>query len=504
MPLSSGLRGLRAAGRWRVDRGPAYGSASPNEGYYLEFVAFGQLRCRVVRPADDPLVEFDRHPPRFERKPVEQVGHAERPVLVAILTVYPYPHLTLRRAIPAGVDYAPPAAAGQAARPKAVLQAGPAVLYNAAVNHEMPEIERRKTRTVPLGSLTIGGGAPITVQSMTNTRTADAEATIAQIERLARAGADIVRVAVPTRQDTAALAEIIDHSPVPIVADVHFHFQRALEAIEAGAAKIRLNPGNIDDRDQVRQVISAAAAAGVAVRVGVNEGSVIDRRPGQRRDDQLARPLDRLMVDKLADYVELFEKEGFANLVLAAKSHDALTCVAANRLISQRWDYPLHLGVTHAGVPETASIRSAAAIGALLCEGIGDTIRISYAGDPVEEVRAGVELLCSLRLRRRKGVELIACPTCGRLQMDLGPMVEQVRSALADIEAPIVVAMMGCTVNGPGEADGADVAICAGKDKAVLYSAGRRIRTVPADSIVQTVVAEARKVAAERSDISGD
>ena len=359
----------------------------------------------------------------------------------------------------------------------------------------LPEIERRAARAVDVGGVTIGGAAPVSVQSMTNTATANAEATLAQVAALADAGADLVRVAVPTSLDTASLERIVGESPVPIIADVHFHFERALEAVAAGVAKIRLNPGNISDREQVRRVIDAAGAAGTAIRVGVNEGSVVARADGPQREADLARPLAELMVDKLAEYVAIFTDAGFENLVLAAKSHDAVTCVAAGRLVARRWDYPVHLGVTHAGPPATAAMRSAAAIGTLLCEGIGDTIRISYAGDPVNEVRAAVELLCSLRLRDRHGIELIACPTCGRLQMDLTDIVDQVRLALADVTTPLTVALMGCVVNGPGEAESADVAICAGKDKAILYRRGKRIRTVGANQIVHAVVDEVRQLA---------
>jgi (E)-4-hydroxy-3-methylbut-2-enyl-diphosphate synthase len=364
---------------------------------------------------------------------------------------------------------------------------------------ELPEIQRRQTRAVRVGSVTIGGDAPVSVQSMTNTRTADAGATLEQVRALAAAGADLVRVAVPTRDDTASLGEIVAGSPVPIIADVHFHFERALEAIAAGVAKIRLNPGNLTDRGQVREVIAAASEAGAAIRVGVNEGSVVERADVYRRAAERARPLGALMVEKLAEYIDIFEEAGFEDLVLAAKSHDAFTCVAVNRLIAQRWDYPLHLGVTHAGLPGTASIRSSAALGALLCEGIGETIRLSYAGDPVQEVRAGVELLCCLRLRQRRGVELIACPTCGRLQMDLAPKVDEVRQALVDVEAPLTVALMGCVVNGPGEAQSADVAICAGKGKAILYRHGEKVRTVATDEIVDAVVTEVRRLARGQS-----
>jgi len=343
---------------------------------------------------------------------------------------------------------------------------------------------------VVVGNVTIGGDAPVTVQGMTKPTTADAEATIAQVRALAGAGADLVRVAAATKADTAALPEITAASPVPIIADVHFHFDRALEAIDAGAAKIRLNPGNIKDRRQVLRILPAAADARAAIRVGINEGSVVERQDARRRADDLKRPLAELMADKLAEYLEIFAEADFHNLVLSAKSHDAVTTVAASRLLAQRWDYPLHLGVTHAGTVATGAIRSAAALGALLADGIGDTIRISYAGDPVAEVHAGVELLCSLRLRRRRGVDLIACPTCGRTQMDVAKVAEQVRRALADITQPITVAVMGCVVNGPGEADGADVAICAGKAKAVLYRRGKKLRTVSADEIVQAIVAE--------------
>lgn len=360
--------------------------------------------------------------------------------------------------------------------------------------------KRRRSRCVHVGGLQIGAGAPISVQSMTNTRTADVEATLQQIEALAAAGAELVRLATPTRADTAALRQIVPRSDVPLVADVHFQFRRALEAIDAGAAKIRLNPGNISDRQQVRRVIAAAAAAGVAIRVGVNEGSIVERKDARRRAEQLAKPIDQLMAEKLTEYLQVFHEADFHNIVLSAKTHDAVTCIAVNRRIARLWDYPIHLGLTHAGPARTGAIRSAAALGTLLSEGIGDTIRISYLGDPVEEVHAGLELLYSLHLRRRKGIELIACPTCGRAQMDIAPIAEQVRLALADLKVPITVAVMGCVVNGPGEADGADVAICAGAGKAVLYRHGRKIRIVEEDQLVHAIVTEARQIAQQRDE----
>jgi len=360
--------------------------------------------------------------------------------------------------------------------------------------HNYPGIERRRTRAVDVGGVTIGGGAPVVVQSMTNTTTADVEATCAQIDALAVGGCELVRVAAATRDDTAALPEIVKRSPVPIIADVHFHFERALEAIAAGAAKIRLNPGNIADRDQVREVIAAAKDAGVAIRVGVNEGSIVERREGDKRQADLDTPLVDLMVAKLTEYLAVFEEADFGDLVLSAKSHDAVTTVAINRAIAERWDYPIHLGVTHAGLPEDAAYPSAAALGALLADGIGDTIRLSFTGDPVAEVHAAYELLAALRLRERRGVELVACPTCGRAQIDVAALAGQVKAALAEIDSPLTVAVMGCVVNGPGEAEGADVAVCLGQDKAVLYVHGQKLHTLTADEIVPAICDEAAKL----------
>jgi (E)-4-hydroxy-3-methylbut-2-enyl-diphosphate synthase len=344
---------------------------------------------------------------------------------------------------------------------------------------------RRVTRQVRVGNVPLGGGAPVVLQSMTSTHTRDIDATAAQINRLAAAGCDVVRVAVPDRQDAAALPEIIRQSPVPIVADVHFHYERALEAIEAGVAKIRLNPGNIKDRRQVDEVIQACKRAAIPIRIGVNEGSVVERqdkavRAAEKQD--LARDyhsnLIQLMVRKLQEYLQIFEENDFHDVVLAAKSPDPTIVIDVYREISRRFDFALHLGVTHAGPPETGRIRSIAALGTLLAEGIGDTIRISYAADPIHEVEDGKELLCRLGLRKRTGPELIACPTCGRIEVNLVTLVDQVRDRLAGIKSPIKVAVMGCIVNGPGEAEGADVALLAGKGKAVICVRGEPVRTV--------------------------
>lgn len=362
-----------------------------------------------------------------------------------------------------------------------------------------------------VGTVPIGGGAPVAVQSMTNTYTRDVDATVGQIDQLARAGADLVRVAVPHHEDTNALPAILAASPVPIIADVHFHFQRALEAVEAGVHKIRLNPGNINDRDQVIRVIDACKERSIPIRVGVNEGSIVERKDKARRAAEKSRlaeahdaGLIALMVEKLAAMLRIFEERGFHDLVLSAKSIDAPVVIAAYRALADRFEYPLHLGVTHAGPPETGRIRSIAALGTLLAEGIGDTLRISYAADPVYEVEDAKELLYSLKLRPRTEPELIACPTCGRIEVDLIKLVKDVRARLATIKAPVKVAVMGCVVNGPGEAEGADVAVFAGKGRGIIYVQGEQTRTVTEDQMLDALYEEclalARRV--ERGEAS--
>jgi len=370
---------------------------------------------------------------------------------------------------------------------------------------------RRKTRQVKIGKVRVGGDAPIGLQSMTNTHTHDIDATVAQINRLAAAGCDVVRVAVPDEADTQALPEILRQTTVPIVADVHFHYKRALEAVEAGVHKIRLNPGNIKDRQQVNEVIQACKDARIPIRVGVNEGGVVERQDKQVRAaekmnlaENRQATLVRLMLKKLEDYIRIFEENDFYDVVLAAKSNDARIVIDAYRAISERFDFPLHLGVTHAGPPETGRIRSMAALGTLLAEGIGDTLRISYAADPVLEVEDGKELLCCLGLRRRTGPELIACPTCGRLEVDLVKLVADVRTKLADeITIPMKVAVMGCVVNGPGECEGADVAIFAGKGKGIIYVQGEQKQTVAENQMLDALLQECHQFAArvERGEV---
>ncbi|MFA5863412.1 MAG: flavodoxin-dependent (E)-4-hydroxy-3-methylbut-2-enyl-diphosphate synthase [Phycisphaerae bacterium] len=348
------------------------------------------------------------------------------------------------------------------------------------------QIKRHKTRSVQVGNLTIGGNAPISIQSMTNTLTQDVDATVRQINRLTDAGADIVRVAVPTQKDTAALKEILAQVRVPIVADVHFHFDRALEAISAGVHKIRLNPGNIRDRDKVARVIGAAKDANIPIRIGVNSGSI-------RTSDQLETKVDprhmtKLMIEELDSYIRFFQAQRFEKLVLSAKSSDVPMTIALCQAIAKRYDYPLHLGLTHAGTVLTGSVRSADALGVLLFQGIGDTIRVSLSGDPVEEIYIAKQILADFGLRKFSSPELICCPTCGRCQIDLPKLAVQVEKQLRKIHKPVKVALMGCIVNGPGEAADADIALVAGRDCGFIYIKGKRIIRVTGPEMIKTLL----------------
>jgi (E)-4-hydroxy-3-methylbut-2-enyl-diphosphate synthase len=372
-------------------------------------------------------------------------------------------------------------------------------------------IPRHKTRKIVMGDkehgfVAIGGDAPVSVQSMTAGYTYEIDKCVAEIHKLAAAGADIVRVAVPERKDTEALKQILPQVSVPIVADVHFHFQRALEAIEAGVHKIRLNPGNITDREQVLKVIDACKERKLPIRVGVNEGSIVERKDKQKRLKELGGVFSEnknghflaIMVAKLEEYLEIFHERDFHDICISAKSIDPLLVIDAYVEISKRFDYPLHLGVTHAGPKETGTIRSVVPLGHLLASGIGDTIRISYANDPVYEVQDGLELLYVLGLRTRIGAELIACPTCGRIQVDLFKLVQEVRKELAkEIRLPIKVAVMGCVVNGPGECEGADVAIFAGDRRGIIYVQGEKVANVPEENILPALLDECRKFQAK-------
>jgi (E)-4-hydroxy-3-methylbut-2-enyl-diphosphate synthase len=315
---------------------------------------------------------------------------------------------------------------------------------------------------------------------MTKVPTTDIDRCVGQVEELVQAGCELVRIAVPRKADTEAFGLIARQVRVPLVADIHFSPARAIEAIEAGAAKIRLNPGNIKNRDDIHRIIDAAKAHNVAIRVGVNEASIRDLTqepiPFSERVD--------LMLAEMTQYVRLFEDRGFDRLVLSAKTSDTLRTIEVNRRIAAAFRYPLHLGLTHAGLPEHARIPSAIALGTLLAEGIGDTIRVSAAGNPVIETGMAQEILTSLGLREQRGLELIVCPTCGRTEIDVVELARKVEQAIRSLDKPLRIAVMGCVVNGPGEAADADFAICAGKDKAYFYRNGQKIATASESEII--------------------
>ncbi|MDH4203249.1 MAG: flavodoxin-dependent (E)-4-hydroxy-3-methylbut-2-enyl-diphosphate synthase [Phycisphaerae bacterium] len=346
-------------------------------------------------------------------------------------------------------------------------------------------LKRRKTKTAAVGPIKLGHQYPIAVQTMTKVFTTDVAACLRQIRQLEKCGCDLVRIAVPTQADTAALAKIVAKSPMPVVADVHFSATRAIEAIEAGAVKIRLNPGNVKDKNDIRRIIDCAKAHKIAIRVGVNEASIRDLK-----SDVAPAKRTALMLKEMRSYVRLFEKAGFDNLVLSAKSADTVRTIEVNRAIAENFDYPIHIGLTHAGLPEDALVPSSVAIGTLLAEGIGDTIRVSVAGDPVEEIRIGKQILHSLGLTPHKGPELIVCPTCGRCQVNVVALAKKVRKRLEGITKPIRVAVMGCVVNGPGEAADADLAICAGAGKGYLYKQGKKIAVVEEDQLLDALMKE--------------
>jgi (E)-4-hydroxy-3-methylbut-2-enyl-diphosphate synthase len=347
-------------------------------------------------------------------------------------------------------------------------------------------IKRRKTRIVKVGRVKIGFSAPVVIQSMTKVSTVDIDHCVKQINQLVKAGCQLVRIAVPTRTDTAAFAKIVTKVSVPLIADIHFSAARAIEAIEAGAAKIRLNPGNIKNRESIHRIIDAAKMHKTAIRIGVNEASIRDLKT---QDVPFPKRV-ALMLKEMKSYVRLFKNRNFTRLVLSAKSSDCLRTIAVNRHIAETFDYPIHLGLTHAGLPEDARIPSAIALGTLLTEGIGDTIRISTAGSPVVETKIAKQILIALGLYKRRVPELIVCPTCARAEIDVVKLARRVKKALAGIDKPLRIAVMGCIVNGPGEAADADLAICAAKNKGYIYRKGRKISIVPEKKIIPVLLKE--------------
>lgn len=362
--------------------------------------------------------------------------------------------------------------------------------------------QRRRTRPVWVGDVQIGGDAPIVVQSMTTADTRDPQATLRQIHELAGAGCEVVRVAVPDRVAAAALAEIVPRSPIPVVADIHYQHTLALKAIEAGVHKLRLNPGNIRKPEEVRQVVAKAKERGIPIRIGVNFGSL----PPMTREfvDEMASQgatqtelIAEHMVRTALHHVRILEDLDFADIVISLKAFEVPVMREAYRRMAKLNDYPLHLGVTEAGTPKAGAIRSAIGIGVLLQEGIGDTIRVSLTTDPVEEVWVAYEILKSLGLRER-GATLVACPTCGRVEVDLFRLANEIDQYLRTIQEPIKVAVMGCVVNGPGEARDSDVGVAAGRGKGVIFRKGKIVRRVEEGEIVAALKEEIQQVLAER------
>ncbi len=354
-------------------------------------------------------------------------------------------------------------------------------------------MDRNHTRKVKVGKVEIGGGAPVSVQSMTITDTRDVEATLVQIYQLAAEGCEIARLAVPDQDAARALAEIKPRSPIPIVADIHFDHRLALAALEAGVDKLRINPGNIGSRDRTRIVAKAAKARGVPIRIGANIGSLskaVLRRFG-------APCADALVASAMED-VKVLQDLDFHDIVISVKSSDVPMAVEAYTKISGLVDYPLHVGITESGTAWSGGIKSAAGIGAILARGIGDTIRVSLAADPVEEVKAGFEILKSLGLRTR-GVQLVACPSCGRAEVDIISIAQEVERRLSRLDAPVKVAVMGCAVNGPGEARMADLGIACGRGMGLLFRGGKIIASLPEDRLVDALMEQVAQIAREKA-----
>jgi len=348
-------------------------------------------------------------------------------------------------------------------------------------------IERRKTREINLGGVRIGGGGPIIVQSMTNTDTRDVDRTVSQIKRLEEAGCEIVRVAVPNRDAAEILDKIKKRISIPLIADIHFDYRLALKAIDRGADGIRINPGNIGDRWKVEEVVKAARDRGIPIRIGVNAGSL--KKDIMKKDGHIPSALVKSAEEELS----ILEDMGFRDIKVSLKASNVLTTIEAYRLFSDRFDYPLHIGISEAGPIFSGSVKSAVGLGILLSEGIGDTIRVSLTADSVEEVRVAYEILRALNLRRH-GVNIISCPTCGRCEIDLIGLVREVEKRLMGVKKPLDVAIMGCVVNGPGEAKEADVGIAGGKGIGILFRKGEVIKKIRENELVDAIVEEVKNL----------
>ncbi|MCM0675074.1 flavodoxin-dependent (E)-4-hydroxy-3-methylbut-2-enyl-diphosphate synthase [Micromonospora phytophila] len=355
-----------------------------------------------------------------------------------------------------------------------------------------PLAPRRASRRIMVGSVPVGGGAPVSVQSMTTTLTSDVNATLQQIAELTASGCQIVRVAVPSQDDVEALPAIAKKSQIPVIADIHFQPKYVFAAIDAGCAAVRVNPGNIRQfDDKVKEIARAAGDAGVPIRIGVNAGS-LDKRLLAKYGKATAEAL----VESALWECSLFEEHGFRDIKISVKHNDPVVMIRAYRLLAEKCDYPLHLGVTEAGPAFQGTIKSAVAFGALLAEGIGDTIRVSLSAPPVEEIKVGNQILESLGLRER-GLEIVSCPSCGRAQVDVYKLAEEVTAGLEGLPVPLRVAVMGCVVNGPGEAREADLGVASGNGKGQIFVKGQVVKTVPEAQIVETLIEEALRIADE-------
>ncbi|MFH9574996.1 flavodoxin-dependent (E)-4-hydroxy-3-methylbut-2-enyl-diphosphate synthase [Streptomyces sp. NPDC017230] len=364
-----------------------------------------------------------------------------------------------------------------------------------AISLGMPDVptrlaERRKSRQIQVGPVAVGGDAPVSVQSMTTTRTSDIGATLQQIAELTASGCQIVRVACPTQDDADALAVIAKKSQIPVIADIHFQPKYVFAAIEAGCAAVRVNPGNIKQfDDKVKEIAKAARDHGTPIRIGVNAGS-LDRRLLQK----YGRATPEALAESALWEASLFEEHDFRDIKISVKHNDPVVMVEAYRQLAAQCDYPLHLGVTEAGPAFQGTIKSAVAFGALLSQGIGDTIRVSLSAPPVEEIKVGIQILESLNLRQR-GLEIVSCPSCGRAQVDVYKLAEEVTAGLEGMDVPLRVAVMGCVVNGPGEAREADLGVASGNGKGQIFVKGEVVKTVPESKIVETLIEEAMKIA---------
>ena len=351
---------------------------------------------------------------------------------------------------------------------------------------------RRKTRQIQVGNVGVGSDHQVSVQSMTTTQTTDINATLQQIAELTAAGCDIVRVACPTQDDADALPIIAQKSQIPVIADIHFQPKYVFAAIDAGCAAVRVNPGNIKKfDDKVAEIARAAQDAGTSIRIGVNAGSL-----DKRLLEKYGKATPEALVESAVWEASLFEEHGFRDFKISVKHNDPVVMVRAYELLAERGDWPLHLGVTEAGPAFQGTIKSATAFGALLSQGIGDTIRVSLSAPPVEEVKVGLQILQSLNLRERR-LEIVSCPSCGRAQVDVYSLADEVTEGLKDLTVPLRVAVMGCVVNGPGEAREADLGVASGNGKGQIFVKGEVIKTVPEDQIVETLLEEARRIAAE-------